>query len=84
MTLKDPGRRLVRGWDVRRREAGEEWSSYCLSCLDSAVMSLSDAVTPRDVAEDVVAVRYRLWWRDRFGESDVKQLPGNPDARYWG
>jgi hypothetical protein len=80
----DPSRRLISGWDVRGRSAAEQWEDYCQFCLDSAVVALHDPVTPGDVAEEVVAVRYRLSWRDSIGSSGPEPLPGNPPALYWG
>lgn len=80
----DPDRRLVTGWDVRGQITGEQWQEYCRFCLDSAVLALSDPITPDEVAEEVVAVRYRLSWRDQMEPSGPATLPGNPAARYWG
>ena len=80
----DPNRRLVSGWDARLPMAGEQWEDYCQFCLDSAVGALRDSITPGDVLEEVVAVRYRLSWRDSKTPSDPAPLPGNPAARYWG
>lgn len=79
----DPNRRLVSGWDVRGPMAGEQWEDYCRFCLDSAVVALHDSITPGDVLEKVVAVRYRLSWRDSIAPSGPEPLPGNPAARYW-
>ena len=80
----DPNQRLVSGWDVRGRIAGEQWEDYCQFCLDSAVVALSDPIRQADVAEDVVAVRYRLSWRDEIGSPGATTLPGKPPALYWG
>ncbi len=80
----NPDRRLVAGWDVRGQITGEQWQEYCRYCRDSAVVALSDPVRPDEVAEEVVAVRYRLSWQDQIEPSSGATLPGNPAALHWG